>query len=425
MPEDPRSFLVPRQVPEGWRVGPLSQILRERRIKVSDEDFPPLSVTMDGIVPQRDHVAKTSDGSNRRGVRAGDLVINSRSDRKGAAGIAPLDGSVSLISIVMEPFGVESRFLHHLVRSTAFQEEFYRRGQGIVADLWTTRFPALKRIEVAVPPQSTQAQIADFLDRETTHIDALIEKKERLIRLLDEKRSALITHAVTKGLNPDAPMKDSGVEWIGEIPEHWEVSELRFLTPISAPITYGIVQAGPETEGGVPYIRTSDMSGHELPESGYGRTHPDIDRQYKRSRVREGDIVVAIRASVGKALRVPDFLDGANLTQGTARVRPGKRLRSEFLLFALQSGRVQSRMASLAKGATFREITLDMLRRVPIAVPPLEVQERITKALLNHLARMREATSATGRSISLLRERRSALITAAVTGQLDIPDYPS
>ena len=184
--------------PATWRTYRVGQIFKERKLKVSDRDYPALSVTKQGIVPQLETAAKTDDGDNRKGVLAGDYVINSRSDRKGSSGLSMYRGSISLINIVLQPEkAIYPPFAHHLFRSNAFQEEFYRWGHGIVTDLWTTRYADMKGIRVALSDLDTQKTIADFLDRETTHIDGIIAKIHRSIELLKEKRSALITAAVT------------------------------------------------------------------------------------------------------------------------------------------------------------------------------------------------------------------------------------
>ena len=215
-------------VPEHWGMNRLGVHFRNRKEKVSDKDFKPLSVTKHGIVPQLEHAAKSDNGDNRKLVRKGDYVINSRSDRKGSSGLADLDGSVSLINIVLTPFKtIHPKFSHYLLRSYLFQEEFYKYGHGIVADLWTTNYEDMRNIHLALPSVSEQTQISNFLEQETTRIDNLISKQEKLIELLEEQRKSIISHAVTKGLNPNAPMKDSGVEWLGEVPEHWEVFQLK------------------------------------------------------------------------------------------------------------------------------------------------------------------------------------------------------
>ena len=225
---------------------------------------------------------------------------------------------------------------------------------------------------------------------------------------------------MTKGLNPNVPMKHSGVEWLGEVPEHWEVLELKRLNKEGSSITYGIVQAGPHQEQGVPYIRTSDMSGDRLLLETCQRTTPEIDEAYARSRVSEGDLVISIRATVGKALEVPKELDGANLTQGTAKFSPGERVTSGFMKLAFESSYSQAQIGSIAKGATFLEITLDALRRLAFAVPPKDEARQITHYLSERCKVLATLTTNSEEACSLLKERRSALISAAVTGQIDV-----
>jgi type I restriction enzyme S subunit len=186
------------EVPEHWEVKRLGWYFTERRDKVSDKNFAPLSVTKNGIVPQLETAVKTDDGDNRKLVRAGDFVINSRSDRKGSSGLSDMDGSVSLINIVLEPnHYIDGYFVHHVLKSYPFQEEFYRYGKGIVADLWSTNYSEMRNIPIAVPEKPDQSTIASFLDRETAKIDILIEKSRRSIELLQERRKALISAAVT------------------------------------------------------------------------------------------------------------------------------------------------------------------------------------------------------------------------------------
>ena len=284
------------------------------------------------------------------------------------------------------------------------------------------RVPAdvINNFKIAAPKLCEQTQIARFLDHETACIDALIEEQQRLIELLKEKRQAVISHAVTKGLDPTVPMKDSGVEWLGEVPAHWEVKQLKHVVDPNTSITYGIVQAGPEFEGGIPYIRTSDMSGEELPVSGYPLTSPDIDESYARSRVRPGDIVMSIRASVGKCLPVPDELKVANLTQGTAKISAGQDITRNFLLAFLNAGATQNYFDLMAKGATFKEITLDALRRTPVLLPPVNEQIYIDQLVAKHTGLLDEICKQAIQSVSLLKQRRSALISAAVTGKIDV-----
>lgn len=282
----------------------------------------------------------------------------------------------------------------------------------------------LAAFKVPMPPRDEQVAIAAFLDRETAKIDALIAEQAKLIALLTEKRQAIISHAVTRGLDPDAPMKDSDVAWLGKVPAHWQVKQLKHLAKPGTAITYGIVQAGPHHEGGIPYIRTSDMAGDKLPLDGYALTSPEIDSSYSRSKVAAGDIVIAIRATVGKCLPLPPELAGANLTQGTAKVSPGTEVTTGFLLSSLRSAATQTYFDSMAKGATFKEITLDALRRTPVVVPPAEEQREIEAFVNVETSKLDSLRSSAEHAIDLLRERRSTLIAAAVTGQIDVRKPP-
>ncbi|MEM9008769.1 MAG: restriction endonuclease subunit S, partial [Cyanobacteria bacterium P01_F01_bin.86] len=217
--------------------------------------------------------------------------------------------------------------------------------------------------------------------------------------------------------------KESGVEWLGEVPEHWNITQLKYVVHPKTSITYGIVQAGPEVPNGIPYIKTSDMAGDKLPLEGYARTSPEIDASYQRSKVSAGDIVVAIRATVGKCLPVPPDLEGANLTQGTAKVSPGDTVLADYLLLSMKSESAQDYFGLMSKGATFKEITLDALRRTPLAFPPLSEQAQITHFLDHETARIDALIAEQEWLIELLKEKRQAVISHAVTKGLD-PTVP-
>ena len=219
------------KIPSHWQLRRISALYDARNEKVSDQDYPPLSVTMQGIVPQLETAAKTQDGDNRKLVKAGDFVINSRSDRRGACGISAYDGSVTLISNVLAPkdrSSMSTRYYSYLFRCEGFADEFYRQGTGIVDDLWSTNWSRMKNILVSRPPLTEQEHIADYLDDKTAEIDALVADCEREVELVQEYRKSVISEAVTKGLDLDAPMKDSGIEWIGEIPASWTVSKVKY-----------------------------------------------------------------------------------------------------------------------------------------------------------------------------------------------------
>ena len=224
-------------IPQNWQLSKIGNLYTQRNEKVSDKDYQPLSVTMQGILPQLATAAKTDDGDNRKLVRVGDFAINSRSDRRGSCGISPLDGSVSLINIILTPrTAMHPGYYNWLFHTTLFADEFYKWGHGIVADLWTTRWQEMKSITVPVPEYAEQERIAAFLDAECAEIDAVLEKTRASIEEYKKLKQAVITQAVTKGIRGDRPMKDSGSVWFEEIPCNWVMKRIKYLFHIKKDI---------------------------------------------------------------------------------------------------------------------------------------------------------------------------------------------
>uniref|UniRef100_UPI00356541DC restriction endonuclease subunit S n=1 Tax=Roseovarius sp. TaxID=1486281 RepID=UPI00356541DC len=405
-------------LPGHWDEARLGGLFQERREKASDTEYPPLSVTMQGIVPQIETAAKTNAGDNRKLVRAGDFVINSRSDRKGSSGIAPQDGSVSLISIVLEPKQILPSYVHHLLRSVPFQEEFYRYGKGIVADLWSTNYGQMKNIVLPIPSPEEQRTIAAFLDHETARIDRLIEKQERLIELLKEKRQAVISHAVTKGLNPDAPMKDSGVEWLGELPAHWTISQIRYISrafrgkfghrPRNDPYLYG---------GQFPFIQTGDVARADKLIFEHHQTLNERGAAVSE-RFPAGTLVMAIAANVGDVAILgfdsyaPDSVIG---------FKPGAGVKVEFLRYSLLAARDE--LVAASSENTQLNLNLERVGGIHAAFPPIQEQSALVDFLDCEMQRFDKLRAMAQRSSSLLHERRSALISAAVTGKIDVSNF--
>lgn len=216
-------------IPKEWRLSTIGAHYKQRNEKVSDLDFTPLSVTKNGIVPQLDTAAKSSNHNDRKLVMRDDFVINSRSDRKMSAGIAQEDGSVSLINIALHSKDISREYTKYLLKNVSFAEEFYRWGSGIVADLWSTKWDSMKRISIPVPSQEEQIQIAHELDKKVNAVDQIIFVTQNSIEELNGYKQALINEIVTKGLDKTTEMKDSGIEWVGKIPKNWRVSKSRFF----------------------------------------------------------------------------------------------------------------------------------------------------------------------------------------------------
>lgn len=206
-------------IPAEWDVAQIGNYYELRNEKVSDYDFEPLSVTMKGIVPQLATAAKSDDHSNRKLVKKGDFVINSRSDRRGSCGISPLDGSVSLINIVMEPRGeMNPQYYNWLFHTEQFADEFYKWGHGIVDDLWTTRWQEMKKILIVAPSPDEQQAIADYLDETCSKIDEIIAEAKASIDEYKELKQSVIFEAVTKGLDKNINVYKTGNSWIPSLP---------------------------------------------------------------------------------------------------------------------------------------------------------------------------------------------------------------
>lgn len=217
-------------IPKSWKLLRIGAQYVERRTKVSDTDYPPLSVTMKGILPQLSTAAKTDAHDDRKLVCKGDFAINSRSDRRGSCGISPYDGSVSLINTVLTPRDkMNPQYYDWLFHCSMFSDEYYSWGHGIVDDLWTTNWQDMKKISIPEPPLPDQHRIATFLDRKCAEIDSVIADTQKTIEEYKVLKQSIITEAVTKGVRGERKMKDSGVEWIGDVPEEWEVLPHKYM----------------------------------------------------------------------------------------------------------------------------------------------------------------------------------------------------
>ena len=281
-----------------WQIQTIGSLFKVRNEKVNDTDYPPLSVTKNGIVPQMENVAKSDANDNRKMVLADDFVINSRSDRKQSCGVSLLDGSVSLINTVLYPVKgapIVPAYMNYLLKNYGFAEEFYRWGHGIVADLWTTRWQEMKNILLPMPTMVEQQQIIEILDKKMNDVDRLIGNVQTQIEKLKAYKQSLITEVVTKGLDPTMPMKGSGVEWIGEIPEYWSVVPLKSIFSFGKglPITKENL-----VEEGIPVISYGQI--HAKWNTGV-TTHKDLLRYVNESYlesnqnalVKKGDLIMA------------------------------------------------------------------------------------------------------------------------------------
>jgi len=408
------------EIPEHWELTRLGTRFNERREKVSDKDFPALSVTKNGILPQLETAAKTNDGDNRKLVKAGDFVINSRSDRKGSSGIADRDGSVSLINIVMEPKGIDGRYCHYLLKSYTFIEEFYRMGHGIVADLWTTRYDEMRAVTLGVPSLEEQTAIVTYLDRKITQIDKAVAIKEQQITLLKERKQILIQNAVTRGLDPNAPMRDSGVEWIGEIPAHWEIQPIKYSLK-------GVVDCEHKTAPFVEkeeffVVRTSNVKEGKLTlEKAKYTSETGYNAWTRRGVPTPGDILLTREAPAGEACLVPSNM---KLCLGQRMVWlkiDREKLLPEFVLSLIYSNLIRTYIDFLSSGSTVLHFNMSDINNIPIMFVPLEEQTAIVSHIKTQSTKIDKAIALQQKQIEKLKEYKATLINSAVTGKIRVP----
>ena len=273
-------------------------------------------------------------------------------------------------------------------------------------------------IPVQCPKVNEQRAIADFLDRETAKIDGLVARKERLIKLLQEKRTALITRAVTRGLDPDVPMKDSGVEWLGEIPAHWEVKRLKHLTPGT---TVGIVVTPSKyyVDEGIPCLRSLNVSRGTIDMDNLVFINEHANEIHRKSKIFAGDVVVVRTGQAGTAAVVPTELDGANCID-LLIVRRSEQILSRYVYYYLNSRNAISQAAELSVGAIQAHYNTSTLVQLLVPRIPLDEQNRIVTHLAAATREIDRLIAKIHKATDHLKEFRSALISAAVTGKIDV-----
>ena len=421
------------EVPEHWDVLPCRSFVEEQTAKNDDgsnEDYLSLMANV-GIIPyaEKGDVGnkKPEDLTKCKLVSKGDFVINSMNYGIGSYGLSALDGICSPVYIILRPRldKIESRYAFRIFENRAFQTFAQSFGNGILEHRAAINWDILKSIGVGIPPKEEQIAILNFLDRETGKIDTLIAEQQRLEELLVEKRLAVISHAVTKGLNPNAPMKDSGIEWLGAVPEHWEVKPFRrVIKKIEQGWSPNAVNDPCELGGwGVlklSAIKQGDFFAGEN-KMLFAETDPDLSIE-----VEVGDLLIT-RANtpkyVGDACVVTN-LNGYRLMLSDLiyRIHLNSSHDANYFCKLLISRYARSQIEADARGSsmTMAKISQGHINAWIIPVPPFEEQRQIASFLSCEIANLNSLTAEANRAIALLQERRSALISAAVTGKIDV-----
>ena len=352
-------------------------------------------------------------------LREGDLLVTKDGTIGKLALVEGLDGKATLNSgvFVVRPLTPRyiSRFYFWLLQSSVFHGFVeYRKTGSTIVHLYQETF---ENFSFAMPPVAEQTQIARFLDYETAKIDALIEKQQQLIALLKEKRQAVISHAVTKGLNPDAPLRDSGVEWLGEVPAHWTVPRIRYVARVFNGSTPSRDVPQYWVEEGIPWISS-------------GKVNEDIIQEptswISKRALAECSLELAPKGSVvvgmigqGKTRATCAMLGiESTINQNMAALVVGRSLNSRYLYRVMTAAYYDLRL--LGRGANQPALNCDILRAYRIPLPPLEEQRAIAEYTREMLQRTGRTMELAAQQRELLQERRTALISAAVTGKIDV-----
>lgn len=412
MPDSRTTWM--KAVPKEWRVTTIGSLYTLRNEKVSDKDYPPLSVTMKGIVPQLESAAKTEDGDNRKLVRIGDFAINSRSDRRGSCGISAYDGSVSLINTVLIPREkMHPGYYNWLFHSSAFSDEFYKWGHGIVDDLWTTRWQEMKRIVVPVPSMPEQEAIATFLDERCSLIDNAIAEAKAGIDEYKTWKASVIFQAVTEGIDTSIEFCESGIGWIDKIPAHWKVCRIKDCAAFApACNTNHLKKESIVTFSPMECIK----NGFYIPRDA---VFGDIASSY--TMFQEGDIVFAKVTPCfenGNIAIMEGLNNGFGYGSSELFVLRANTVERRFLFYFLQNEKFKQMGCSTMTGTGgLKRVSGNFVKNCYILLPPVEEQIQIADYLDRMCETMQTIVEEKQALVNRLESYKRSLIFEVVTGK--------
>lgn len=386
-------------------------------------ELPPLSVYLEaGVVPRSsredNHNRLGADLSNYLVVRPGDIVFNKLRTWQGGLGASDYHGIVSPAYFVCRPLeAFEPRFLHYLLRSAPYLAEFGRISKFMPPSQFDISWDDLRNIPVPRKPLGEQRAIADFLDAETARIDALIDKKRRLINTVTEWFEAAVYSAVT-GKDYSGLHRQSGVAWIGEVPAHWGVPWLgaHYSTQLGKMLNADAA-GGPEQH---PYLRNVNVQWDQVDLTDVATMHFSADDR-RRCLLRPGDLLVCEGGEVGRAAVWSDSDREMYFQKAIHRVRPLADGNARYLMYCLWAAARMDVFTVEGNQSTIVHLTGEKLREHRFPYPPVNEQDRIASTIDGHRSRAQSLVFSLEKQIDLLSEHRRALITSAVTGELDIP----
>ena len=395
-------------IPANWDIARIGSFYRLRNTKVSDTDYPPLSVTNKGVVPQLETAAKTNAHDDRKLVKKGDFAINSRSDRRGSCGIAPCDGSVSLINTILSPMGeMNPRYYDWLFHTIEFGDEFYKCGHGIVDDLWTTGWQDMKKILIPYPSLAEQEKIANFLDFQCFEIDAISADIQKEIEILEQYKRSVITEAVTKGLNPDAETKKSTIFYMAPYNSEWRLSKIGYeCTKLARPFSPADTPLLCTNKGKVS-PRPSDMTGKMVSEDN------------AMQGIHKGDIAIHGMDTWHGAIAMSEYDGKITRVVHVCNSKQDKR----FIVYYLQQlafNDVYKLISFGIRGNTSDFRSWDKVKDIYIALPDIDEQQKISDFLDLECRRVEDIVSEKKKQLDVLDAYKKSLIYEYVTGKKEV-----
>ena len=402
------------QVPEHWKVARVKRLASLRNERRNDVSTDTIYIGLEDVEAGSGQY-KPTNGSSRQSEDStvgifyeGDVLYGKLRPYLRKAIISEMAGCCSTEFLVLRAEKTEPRWLQEWLLTPDVTHQIESGCEG--AKMPRADWGHIGSIEVVYPDQPEQAKILTTLDRETARIDALVEKKTRFIELLKEKRQALITHAVTKGLDPNVNMKDSGIEWIGEVPEHWEVKPFFALVTELNRKNVGLVETN--------ILSLSYGNIIQKPETRNMGLTPESYETYQI--VESGEIVFRFTdlQNDKRSLRSAQVTQRGIITSAYMAVKP-QSIDSTYFAWLMRSYDLCKVFYAMGGGLR-QSLKFEDVRRLPVLIPPVDEQSAITNTINAGTARIDALVEKTEQSITLLKERRAAFITAAVTGQIDL-----
>ena len=414
-------------IPEHWIVERAKWLFKKMERPVQEDDEV-VTCFRDGVVTLRKNRRESGFTESLKeigyqGIRYGDLVVHAMDAFAGAIGVADANGKGTPVYSVCKPGPQANAYYYaYTIREMARSRWIQALARGIRERSSDFRYADLASQPVPLPPLSEQAAIVRFLDHADEQIQRYIAGKERLIALLEEQRQALVHQAVTRGLDPNVRLKPSGVEWLGEVPEHWSIRTLGQIADSFRTGPFGsMLHQSDYIEGGIPVINPIHIRGGVIVEDPSCSVSDPVAVRLSDYRLAKHDLVFSRRGELGRCSLVRDRETNWLCGTGSIRVRiTYDGINPEFVIQALQVQWVGEYLSHVSVGATMNNLNTGILKSIPIFMPPLQEQGNILGRITRQTSAIDVAMTSTRQMIGLLQEYRTRLIADVVTGQLDV-----